>query len=83
MSRRIRALRFALAVSLLPLIAGALAPNPVWRQWGDVAAEDGKLELLTEPLISALRIGSGILGFFFAVLIALDRKSTRLNSVTC
>ena len=71
MSRRIRALQFALAVSLLPLIVGALAPNPVWRQWGDAAAEDGKLELLTEPLISALRIGSGILGFFFAVLIAL------------
>ena len=42
MSRGVRALRFVLAVSLLPLIAGALAPNPVWRQWGDAAAADGK-----------------------------------------
>lgn len=71
MSRGVRALRFVLAVSLLPLIAGALAPNPVWRQWGDAAAADGKLELLTEPLIFALRIGCGIFGFFFAALIAL------------
>lgn len=64
--RGFRALCLILWLLTLTLIGFALAPNEVWRRFGDTLAADGRLELMTDALITALRTVSGAAGLIFA-----------------
>lgn len=86
MSRGFRALAWAAALGAVLLTAPALAPNEAWHQFGNRLAADGSLELLTDGLIFALRIGAGLGGLICAastaaLIVAPVRVTGTLNRI--